>query len=54
MNTGPMRQAAATSRASVKALLEVQLKRLQAYPFTRYVPKYSGNSVGAAPVDADG
>jgi hypothetical protein len=49
MNTHPMRQAAATSRGHVKALLEVQLKRLQAYPFARYVPKNSGNSVGSAP-----
>lgn len=48
MNTGPMREAAANSRMALRALLEVQLKRLQAYPFQRYVPKNSGNSVGSA------
>jgi hypothetical protein len=48
MNTNPMRQAAATSRAAVKALLEVQLKRLQAFAFKPYVPQNGGNSVGAA------
>jgi hypothetical protein len=48
MNTNPMRQAAATSRANLKALLEVQLKRLQAYPFKPYIPKNSGNNVSSS------
>jgi hypothetical protein len=48
MNTGPMREAAAASRARVKELLEVALKRLQAFPFKPYVPQNSGNSVGHA------
>jgi hypothetical protein len=43
-----MRQAAATSRAALRALLEVQLRRLQAYPFKPYVPKNSGNNVSSS------
>jgi hypothetical protein len=50
-NTQKVREAAATSRAALRALLEVQLKRLQAYAFRPYAPKNSGNSVGSAPDD---
>lgn len=46
LNTQAMRQAAAVSRAKVKELLEVALKRLQAYPFQPYVMTNSGQSVG--------
>jgi len=48
LNTRPMREAAAASRAKVKELLEVALRRLQAYPFQPYVMRNSGNDVGAA------
>jgi hypothetical protein len=51
MNTTPMRQAAAGSRAQVKDLLEVALKRLQAYPFQVYVMTNSGYDFG---VTSDG
>ena len=46
LNTQGMRQAAAISRAKVKELLEVALKRLQAYPFQPYVMTNSGQGVG--------
>ena len=48
MNIQPMREAAATSRAALRALLEVQLKRLQAFSFPPYVPQNSGNAFGSA------
>lgn len=46
LNIQPMREAAATSRESVGALLEVALTRLQAYAFQPYVMTNSGNDVG--------
>ena len=53
MNTQAMRQAAAGSRAQVKDLLEVALKRLQAYAFQPYVRTHHGGEVGVVPEVAD-
>ena len=46
LNIQPMREAAATSRAKVRELLEVALRRLQNYPFQPYEMTNSGNHVG--------
>jgi hypothetical protein len=46
LNIQPMREAAATSRAKVRELLEVALRRLQNYPFQPYEMTNSGNNVG--------
>ena len=47
ITTRQMWEAAGTSRAQVKALLEEELKRLQAYDFPPRLIRHSGNDVGA-------
>jgi len=46
LTTRQMAEAAATSRARVKELLEKELKRLTAYAFEPRTFKYSGNDLG--------
>ena len=47
ITTRQMWDAAGSSRAAVKALLEDELRRLQAYDFPPRVIRHSGNDVGA-------
>jgi hypothetical protein len=48
LNTKAMREAAATSRARVKELLEVALKRLTAYEFQPQPLQHTGNDASPA------
>jgi len=47
LNTGQMFEAAASSQAEVKILLEADLKRLQAHTFEPRPFRYSGHDMGA-------
>jgi hypothetical protein len=49
LNTDEMRHAARTSRAAVKAVLEAELKLLQAYDFPPRTFRNQGNNVNSEP-----